>query len=148
LREVIAKWARARLPVEDFAEGLSGRLRMVALALLISVVALGAHIWREGLTTGPAAALLLLAVLVAVMVGLGGQFLAHTFSDVYIWNSNQAHDRDHARRQEVLANARALFEHVARDPACKRMVIVAHSLGTPITLETLAAIGGVGRREI
>lgn len=141
LRDLVASWGGTRLPVEDLATVMARRLSLMVLALAVFGLSLGLDIWRQGLgvANGTMTAILI-AVLIAAGVA-GAWFLARTFSDVYIWNSNQAHDHEHARRQEVLSRTRSLVEHVASDPACKRLVIVAHSLGTPITLETLALIG-------
>ena len=141
VREMVARWDAVRLPVEDLAVALSRHLRLIGLALVVFVVGLAVDAWRQGLELGAMSAIVALTLGAVLLAVFGGQFLARTFSDVYIWNSNQAHDRDHARRQEVLTRTRALFEHVVCDAACKRVVIVAHSLGTPITLETLALIG-------
>lgn len=97
---------------------------------------------RDGLAViGLTAAVLTLCGLV---IG-ASRFLANTFADVFIWNSNQDRDQEFQRRREILDNTRGLFEHVMADDKCERLVVVAHSLGTAITLETLSLMG---RRKV
>ena len=135
-------WRGAVLRIETLAAEARHQLVIVAWALALL---LGAVVLEIGRTGGPqVGSLLILAVLLCVSVGamiFGGRFLAFTFSDVFIWNSNRDHDPDFNRRRQVLDHTRRLIEHIARDDACTRLVIVAHSLGTAIALETLTEIG-------
>lgn len=142
LFQAVKDWDEARLPVETAIRDVAHRLRVVGPAIGAYFVALGV---RSTLDRGAnVLADILLAVIGFGLIWAGlkaGKFLSLTFSDVFIWNSNRDHDREFARRQDVLSRTRALIEHVVADPACKRVVIVAHSLGTAITLETLSHIG-------
>ncbi|TXI84344.1 MAG: hypothetical protein E6Q40_09535 [Cupriavidus sp.] len=140
--ETVKAWNVARLPVETLAEDLSRHIRRATAAGALLLAAQLARAVLSGWTdTGAITGIIVLA-LVMVLVALGGgKFLAVTFSDVFIWNNNQDRDREFRRRQEILAKTQGLFEHVLRDEDCKRLVIVAHSLGTAITLETLSLMG-------
>jgi hypothetical protein len=141
-QDVITRWSAMRLPIETFASGLAGPVRLLGLALLVHLAGLGFDMVRtQGVPLSKGLTLLGTGAALIGVAWVGGAFLATTFSDVFIWNSNQAHDRDYARRQEVLENTRALIEHVVADTACKRLVLVSHSLGTAIVLETLSLIG-------
>ena len=48
----------------------------------------------------------------------------------------------HARRVKVLENARKTLRHVLLDPACERIVVVAHSLGTAVALDAILSLRG------
>lgn len=142
IAETVRTWNATRLPVEGLATALSRHLYRVGAAGLLLLSAL---IGRLALSpSADIGALVVLGVLgLAIIAGavVGGLFLSATFSDVFIWNNNQDRDLDYRRRQEILAKTRSLFEHVVRDDKCKRVVIVAHSLGTAITLDTLSFLG-------
>lgn len=138
VRDLIRAWSGVNLPVEDLTRCVAAGLPLSILGLLLllaAVAALHTLSWPEWLAAA-IAGILLLGVLVA-----GSRFLAFTFSDVYIWNNNRDHDREFRRRQEVLRRTQALFEHVVKDRACRRVVIVSHSLGSAITLEALSHMG-------
>ena len=142
LLETVKAWNAARLPVETLAQGLSRHIRRIGVAVLLLVTALLARAVLSGWTDAGAVTGLGMLVVAATLAGIGGgKFLAETFSDVFIWNNNQDRDSEFRRRQEILTRTRALFEHILKDEACKRLVIVAHSLGTAITLETLSLMG-------
>lgn len=140
--KTIRAWNAARLPVEVLADNLSRHIRSVCTAGVLLVAVLLARAGLSGWTdAGAITGLCALVVIITLVAISGGKFLAETFSDVFIWNNNQDRDREFRRRQEILTKTQGLFEHVLRDEACKRIVIVAHSLGTAITLDTLSLIG-------
>lgn len=142
VRETISLWDQSRLPIEKLASGLAKHVPLVAAAGLYLTAQLLGQVLRSGGSDGLAVIGLAAAVLTLCGLAVGAsRFLADTFADVFIWNSNQDRDLEFQRRRQILDNTRRLFEHVATDDKCERLVIVAHSLGTAITLETLSLMG-------
>jgi len=142
VRDTIPLWDRTRLPVETLATGLAKHIRLIAAATLYLVAHMvGRIVLTDGHDATSAAGLSFLALALMILALVASRSLSNTFADVFIWNNIQDRDAEFQRRREILANTRALFEHVARDEKCQRIVIVAHSLGTAITLETLSLMG-------
>lgn len=140
--ETVRSWNSTALPVENLAKGLSRHLhRFGAAGLLLLLALVGRLVFSPRADVGAIVVLVILAVVMVPVSIVGAMFLSATFSDVFIWNNTQDRDLEFRRRQEILAKTRALFEHVVDDERCKRVVIVAHSLGTAITLDTLSLIG-------
>jgi len=130
------------------------RIVLIALGLAAAGAALGlvllAVLWvLRGLGAAPRIATRLpkqlqptwenaLALIPVVLAALGiKRFLADHVGDVQQYVSYEETDSLYERRQRVLAAATRQLEHVLRDEACRRVVIVAHSLGTAIAFETL-----------
>lgn len=65
------------------------------------------------------------------------RFLRNAVGDVQQFVTYEEAEPLHARREKVLALAERTLRHVLADPACQRVVIVAHSLGTAVALDTI-----------
>jgi hypothetical protein len=80
-------------------------------------------------------------VTVALASGIGiTRFLTDAVGDVETWSTYAETDAKHRVRKEVLACGTGLLTHILADPACTRVVITAHSLGTAIAQDTLLAL--------
>ncbi|MGR6533795.1 hypothetical protein [Brevundimonas sp. RM1] len=138
----VQAWNDIRLPVENLAADLTRHFYRMGLPALLLMTALSVQVMTTGARDIWAIGGLALQLIALSLVAcFGSKFLSETFSDVFIWNNTDDRDLEFHRRQEILNKTRNLFEHITCDPACKRVVIVAHSLGTAITLETLSVIG-------
>jgi hypothetical protein len=132
----ISHWSKSHLPIERLTRSTGIGLSLLGAAVVAFVMA---AIFTE---TKPSPTSLMILATLTILAGLViGRFLTFTFSDVFIWNNNRDHDQDFERRGAVLRQTRNLFEHILRDPNCRRLVIVSHSLGSAIALETLAHMG-------
>ena len=82
------------------------------------------------------------AVLLAFgsIVGLN-RFFRDYLGDVQLWTTYEETDEKYKKREEILALSQELLRHVLLDENCDRIVIVAHSLGTTVALDTLLALG-------
>lgn len=78
------------------------------------------------------------AVWIAVQAG---RFLKLFLADVVFWTTTFEKDARYRTRREILRAAEDTILHVLRDPACERIVILGHSLGTAIAYETLLNLG-------
>jgi hypothetical protein len=72
------------------------------------------------------------------IVGIGN-FLKTYLGDVHQWTTYEETDEKHAKRREVIERGVATLSHVLMDPACERVVVVSHSLGTAIAQDTILA---------
>jgi len=68
-------------------------------------------------------------------------YLSNFVSDVMFWTMQEEKDGRFARRKEILNGAIKTLTHVLRDPHCKRVVVVGHSLGSAIAYESLLKMG-------
>ncbi|WP_157451513.1 hypothetical protein [Deinococcus aquatilis] len=89
--------------------------------------------WAEN-GTGRAIVQLFLGVLLANGVG---SFVSTYLGDVATWATYDENDEKFEKRKEILRTCTETLEAVVQDPACERVVIVAHSLGSQIAYETL-----------
>jgi hypothetical protein len=79
-----------------------------------------------------------------VLLGIGWSaraFFRNFLSDVVFWTTTFEKDVRYQKRRDILYAAEATVRHVVSDPACERVVLVAHSLGTAIAYETLLNLG-------
>jgi len=86
-------------------------------------------------------ACLALIATVCATVFFGRHFLKNFLADVLFWTIRDEKDARFLRRRDMLAAGEGALLQVLRDPACKRIVIVAHSLGTAIAYECLLKLG-------
>lgn len=144
LEIAMARWRRARLPAERgshtasvlllAAAGVFG-LTIAAIAQIISEFPTSDDLIRfwgilaVGLL-GTAAPILIVRHLLTTLV-----------SDVRYWAAISENDLHNDARAAVLRRSTALIRHVTADPACRRLVIVAHSLGTAIAHDALRELG-------
>ncbi len=154
LAEAVEQWARARIPTERRLRILLvGTIAGAAVTILFltvpilwiapfftSIPSLGLFAAVRDDYMRALIALLCLAppVLIATY---GTRFLRTIFSDVRYFASFLEQDRFFEVRRAILDRTKADLEHVLRDPNCARLVIVAHSLGTAIALDTLRELG-------
>jgi hypothetical protein len=77
-----------------------------------------------------------------VLLSLFGitRFLTEYLGDVEAWATYEETDLKHVARNKVLDQSLQILTHVLSDPKCKRVTIVAHSLGTSIAHDTLLAL--------
>ena len=87
-------------------------------------------------------------VVLALLVGSGFVmavprllwFLGRIFSDVRFWASYDHNDEFYDQRRRILEGAADLIAHVAEQPHCKRIVVIAHSLGTAIAFDAIREV--------
>jgi len=68
---------------------------------------------------------------------LVGRFLSTHLGDVQLWCTYEETDEKHQKRKAVLKFGRDVLEHVLRDAQCERVVVLAHSLGTAVAMDSL-----------
>lgn len=98
--------------------------------------------WAAALTMleqTPANALAILSLVLSA-AGLT-RFVKVFLGDVQFWCTYEETDEKHAKRRAILGQATLVLEHVLADPACARVVVVAHSLGTAIATDALLQLG-------
>jgi hypothetical protein len=134
---------------------LIGTLAML-LAMSAYAVWLGlGWMWSRGLGAGmpleawadflarleqtPANVLAILSLALSA-AGVTG-FIRVYLGDVQFWCTYEETDEKHAKRSAILGQATLMLEHVLTDPACSRVVVVAHSLGTAIATDALLQLG-------
>lgn len=101
---------------------------VAALAISLSDLQISeADVWKTA--AGIAAAL-------AGLLGLG-RALTDYVGDVEAWATYEETDIKHIARGKVLDQGMELLTHVLNDDGCNRAVVVAHSLGTSIALDTM-----------
>lgn len=93
--------------------------------------------WARG--NAPSVALALLSVL-----GLG-RFLRAYLGDVQAWTTYQETEEAYQKRREILDGTVRLMKHVLSDEGCRRVVVIAHSLGTAIAVDALLELGRYNR---
>ncbi len=69
------------------------------------------------------------------------QFLRNFVSDVVFWTAREGSSDLFDVRQKILKQAVNSLLHVIRDPRCKRVVVIGHSLGSSIGYRALLQIG-------
>lgn len=69
------------------------------------------------------------------------RYLSTFWSDVMFWTTQEEKDDRFARRKEILGGAIKALTQVLKDPLCKRIVVVGHSLGSAIAYEGLLKLG-------
>jgi hypothetical protein len=89
-----------------------------------------------------------LALLLLLAAGFGmRRFLRDYVGDVQLWTTYQETDDKHKTRSDILARGTTLLQHVLGDPACGRVVVVGHSLGSAIAYDCLLELGRINRAE-
>lgn len=80
-------------------------------------------------------------ILVALLTLLGfGKFLTDYLGDVQAWATYEETDMKHVARNKVLDQSLDVLTHVLNDERCKRVTVVAHSLGTSVAHDALLAL--------
>jgi hypothetical protein len=84
---------------------------------------------------------LAVSILTLIASGLGLAAIPKDYlGDVEAWATYQETDVKNAARNETLERCVTTLTHVLNDPACARVTIVAHSLGTSIAHDALLAL--------
>lgn len=86
--------------------------------------------------TNALVALALLASVAGFTRSLGGYL-----GDIQFWATYSETDEKHERRRRILERGSAMLSHVLTDERCRRVTVVAHSLGTAIAMECLLELG-------
>ena len=79
------------------------------------------------------------AVALASIAGVG-KTLSDYMGDVESWATYEETDEKHVARNKVMQQAIEVMAHVLTDPACNRVAIVSHSLGTSIAHDALLSL--------
>lgn len=87
------------------------------------------------------------ATVVAAILSLFGvsRFLRDYLGDVQLWCTYEETNVNHRKRKEILRRGTDLLSHVLKDPDCERVVVVAHSLGTAVAVDSLMELGRYNR---
>ncbi|WP_375687508.1 hypothetical protein [Pseudooceanicola sp. LIPI14-2-Ac024] len=80
-----------------------------------------------------------LGVSLASLLGVT-RFLAESMGDVQAWATFAETDETFEKRSKVLKMGSGIMRHVLEDPACGRVVVTSHSLGTSVAFDTLPAL--------
>jgi hypothetical protein len=67
----------------------------------------------------------------------GGRFLRDFLGDVQFWTTYEETAAKGQKRRDILDTCAKSLEHVLRDPACQRVVVISHSLGTTVAFDTI-----------
>lgn len=94
--------------------------------------------WNIPIKADWSAALLVLGT-VAGLFGLT-RFLTDYMGDVEAWATYEETDARHMARNKVLERSLEVLTHAFSDPACERVAVVAHSLGTSVAHDALLAL--------
>lgn len=101
------------------------------LEALVAALSRYSIVWEVGWKTAATT-----LVSLAGLLGLG-KILTDYLGDVEAWATYEETDVKHEARKKVLDQSVELLTHVLNDPKCRRVVIVAHSLGTSIAHDAI-----------
>lgn len=143
LEAAAESWQHTRLPTEVSVRsaGWTALTGLFISGLVASAAAIPFMVDAHLGTFTHVAIPVLLALIATSALVLATRFLKTVFSDVRYWSALSENDRFHDTRNAVLDRTIATIRHLVSDPACTRVVIVSHSLGTAIAYDALRAIG-------
>lgn len=143
LEIAMARWRRARLPAERGSHAASVLLLAATGVFGLTVAAITQIISEFSTSDDPIRfwGILAVGLLVAAPLLVARHLLTTLISDVRYWAAISENDLYNDARAAVLRRATALIRHVVADPRCRRLVIVAHSLGTAIAHDALRELG-------
>ncbi|MEW6241077.1 MAG: hypothetical protein ACOYZ8_16035 [Chloroflexota bacterium] len=85
-------------------------------------------------------------VLLMLFSAIGGSFFLREYlGDVYFWCSYEETTEKYQKRRDILKYCSEFLTHVLKNPACERVVVVAHSLGTTIAYDTILELARKNR---
>jgi len=119
---------------------------VAALAIFLGVYesaswALGAvSTWFPSLARLSFGATALQATLGILAVLGGGRFLTEYLGDVQQFATYEEAQALYRRRSAILEESCRLLRHVLSNPACERLVVVGHSLGSAVALDSLLSL--------
>lgn len=96
-----------------------------------------ASTWLPSLALPASGATALKATLGILAVLGGGRFLTEYLGDVQQFATYEEAQALYRRRSAILEESCRLLRHVLSNPACKRVVVVGHSLGSAVALDSL-----------
>lgn len=142
-------WFRAYHQAELRAEGtlISLLLLFLTALLLLIAAAIGLITLIPGALASPSAlpgSLLALVTIALTLLG-GRAFLEDYMGDVMIWATYEETNQRFAQREAIMEIGRRTLRRVVEDPACQRVVVVAHSLGSSVAYEALLDLGRYNR---
>lgn len=79
-------------------------------------------------------------IMIILSVGLL-KFYKTYIADIFFWVNQQEKSPAFEKKMAILEEAKTILRHVLSDDNCKKVVVVAHSLGTSIAFESLIDIG-------
>lgn len=83
-----------------------------------------------------------LAIIVILgAINVGRTVLREFVSDIVFWTAREGKSPLFDQREKILERAIKILDHVTSDENCKRVVVIGHSLGTPIGYEALLELG-------
>jgi hypothetical protein len=80
-----------------------------------------------------------------VLAAGGRTFLSEYLGDVQFWTTYEDTSTKNRKRREILDACTDTLRHVLADAKCDRVVIVAHSLGTTVALDSILALARENR---
>lgn len=75
-------------------------------------------------------------------------FLSKYMGDVQFWSTYEETDEKHKKREEIVKRTTTTLKHVLTDKKCKRVVIVAHSLGAAVAYDSLLELGKLNQIQV
>jgi len=84
------------------------------------------------------------AIMLLMLFG-AKRFLQGYMSDVLFWTTYKETDENHQKRRAILDYGSKMLRHVLNDDDCKRVVVIAHSLGTAVAMDSLLELGRFNR---
>lgn len=136
------RWRYARSEVVAFITVMTILLALALGAAFIAGAVLALALWLRSLAPGPIASPISLNLFLALLAGALGalgftRFLVEYMGDVQLWTTYEETSAKRTTRNEILRSTTRLLAHALGDPACQRVAVVAHSLGTTIALDSL-----------
>jgi len=138
-----AEWRHLLSILTIFAGGLGvlGLLVLFVIGVLswlqgrLGVGSVGSQPLNLNLHVTPA----LIATVVSALISALGirHFLEDSVGDVQQYVTYEETDKLYARRCAILESAGRQMRHVLEDPQCERVIVIAHSLGSAIAVDTL-----------
>lgn len=91
-----------------------------------------------------------IGMLVGIALGLikFRSFLQDYLGDVQFWSTYEETDEKHKKHAEIVNRTTATIQHVLIDLDCRRVVIVAHSLGASVAYDGLLALGRMNQTGV
>ncbi len=90
-------------------------------------------------------AVILLTLSSLLLVPGVASFLTGYLGDVQFWATYEETDEKYRKRREILECTTDTLRHVVAHPDCERIVVIAHSLGTPIAIDSILRLARENR---
>lgn len=139
-QDLARAWRRHGLERETLA-AIAPATVVLALGLLVGGLALTVGRLVLDPTSGAVALRVLAAAVLVVGLGAAGRFLGRYLGDVVLWTTYEETDERYRRRTAILRTAVEALDAALGDPACQRILVIGHSLGSSIALDALLDVG-------